>query len=110
MTTTHERTRGVVDAGEFLERLSKDSSLPRPVRFEAKRLLRHFPTGQDISRAGRLENIRQRAIDELLCNGVELPPVLSTWPICETFFSGDDDEAAAIVAYSLEDLDTKDAL
>ncbi|SDG55862.1 BPSL0761 family protein [Pseudomonas abietaniphila] len=97
MTTTHERTRGVVDAGEFLERLSKDSSLPRPVRLEAKRLLRHFPSGQDISRAGRLENIRQRAIDELLGNGVELPPVLSTWPISETFFSGDDEEAATIV-------------
>lgn len=110
MTTTHERTRGVVEAGEFLESLSKNSSLPVPVRLEAKRLLRHFPSGQDISRAGRLESIRQRAIDELLGNGVELPPVLSTWPICQTFFSGDDYESAAIVACPLEDLDTKDAL
>jgi hypothetical protein len=110
VTMTHERTRGIVDAGAFLESLSKDSSLPGPVRLEAKRLLRHFPSAQDISRAGCLENIRQRAIDELLGNGVELPPVLSTWPICETFFSGDDDEAAAIVACPSEDLDTKDAL
>jgi hypothetical protein len=109
MTTTHERTRGVVDAGEFLESLSKDSSLPGPVRLEAKRLLRHFPSAQDISRAGRLENIRQRAIDELLGDGVELPPVLSTWPICETFFSGHDDEAAASIACPSKDLDAKDA-
>lgn len=110
MTTTHERTRGVVDAGEFLERLSKDISLPGSLRLEAKRLLRHFPSAQDILRAGRLENIRQRTIDELLGNGVELPPVLSTWPICETFFSGDDDEGATIVVYPLEDLDATDAL
>lgn len=110
MTTTQERTRGVVDAGEFLESLSKDSSLPAPVRLEATRLLRHFPSTQDILRAGRLENIRQRAIDDLLGNGVELPPVLSTWPICETFFSGNDDEAAAIVVCPSEDLDAKDAL
>jgi hypothetical protein len=110
MTTTHERTRAVIEAGRFLESLSKDSSLPGPVRLEAKRLLRHFPSGQDISRAGHLENIRQRAIDELLGNGVELPAVLSTWPICETFFSGDDYEAAAIVTCPLEDLDTKEAL
>lgn len=110
MTTAHERTRGVVDAGEFLESLSKDSSLPGPMRLEAKRLLRHFPSKQDILRAGRLENIRQRAIDELLGNCVELPPVLSTWPICETFFSGDDDEAAAIVVRPSEDFDAKDGL
>ncbi|WP_324881025.1 BPSL0761 family protein [Pseudomonas bohemica] len=104
MTTTHERTRSVVEAGEFLAKLSQDSSLPDPVRCEAKRLLRHYPSVQDISRAGHLESVRQRAIDELSTGGLKLPPSLGTWPLCEPFFSDDNDRPAAVVVYSSKEL------
>ncbi len=110
MTTTHERTRSVVEAAEFLEMLSRDSSLPDSVRFEAKRLLRHYPSARDISRAGHLENIRQRTIDELFAGGLELPPVLGTWSICETFFSNDDDQTGAIGLRQSQNLDAKNGL
>ena len=50
MTTPAERTRALVQAGAFLKSLRADQSLPRPLRAEANRLLRHFPTVSDLRR------------------------------------------------------------
>ncbi|MDY0835242.1 BPSL0761 family protein [Pseudomonas sp. SED1] len=37
-----ERTRSIVQAGEFLRELSRDQTLPESVRQQAKGLLRHY--------------------------------------------------------------------
>lgn len=52
MTMVHERTRSVVQTGEFLAVLSKDKSLPDSVRRQAKQLLRQYPSTKDIWSAG----------------------------------------------------------
>lgn len=50
-----ERSRAVVQTREFLVELSRDNSLPERVRRDAKFLLRHFPTQDDVTLAGRIE-------------------------------------------------------
>lgn len=55
MTMPDERSRAVVKTGEFLLHLSRDSNLPEKVRHDAKFLLRHFPTRDDVVLAGRIE-------------------------------------------------------
>ena len=55
MTLPYERTRSVVQARDFLTELSQDESLPEEVRTEAKRLLRHYPSKDEVLRVGRLE-------------------------------------------------------
>lgn len=44
MTTPTERTRNLVQAGAFLKQIRADGSLPASMRDEAHRLLRHYPT------------------------------------------------------------------
>ncbi|MEE4675852.1 BPSL0761 family protein [Pseudomonas alliivorans] len=51
----NERTRAVIQTGEFLLELSKDSSLPERIRRDAKFLLRHYPNPFQILLAGRIE-------------------------------------------------------
>ena len=48
MTTPTERTRNLVQAGTFLKAIRSDELLPAPLRDEAHRLLRHFPTWDEI--------------------------------------------------------------
>lgn len=55
MTMPDERSRAVVQTRDFLVRLSQDSSLPEKVRHDAKFLLRHFPTRDDVILAGQIE-------------------------------------------------------
>jgi hypothetical protein len=55
MTMPDERSRAVVQTREFLVELSRDNSLPERVRRDAKFLLRHFPTQDDVTLAGRIE-------------------------------------------------------
>ncbi|MDN7144024.1 hypothetical protein KC131_25605 [Pseudomonas sp. JQ170] len=55
MTMPEERTRAVLDTRKFLLEPSRDGSLPTQVRRDAKFLLRHFPTPEDIRRAGLIE-------------------------------------------------------
>lgn len=49
MTTPDERRRTLVQAGAFLKDLRGDDSLPQPVRREAHRLLRHYPSLREIA-------------------------------------------------------------
>lgn len=55
MTRPYERTRAVVQAHEFLVEISRDTSLPEPIRNEAHRLLRHYPSKNDVLLAGKIE-------------------------------------------------------
>jgi hypothetical protein len=55
MTMPNERSRAVLQTREFLLELSRDNTLPDKVRRDAKFLLRHFPTREDIILAGRIE-------------------------------------------------------
>ncbi|WP_394697312.1 BPSL0761 family protein [Pseudoxanthomonas japonensis] len=42
-----ERTRNLIQAGAFLRDLSANQHVPREIRTEAYRLLRHFPSVSD---------------------------------------------------------------
>lgn len=48
MTMPSERTRNVLQAGAFLKQLAASRTVPKEVRKEAHRLLRHYPTVSDI--------------------------------------------------------------
>ena len=48
MTTPSERTRNVLQAGAFLRQLAASRAVPKEVRQEAYRLLRHYPTVSDV--------------------------------------------------------------
>lgn len=54
MTMPTERSRAVVQTREFLVELAQNSSLPDQVRRDAKFLLRHFPTRDDVVLADRM--------------------------------------------------------
>lgn len=55
MTMPDERTRNLLQAGAFLKELRADEALPEPIRREANRLLRHFPTLGDVRMLAMLE-------------------------------------------------------
>lgn len=55
MTMPHERTRSIICTEQFLRRLLATSELPAEIRAEAKSLLRHYPSHQQILQIGRLE-------------------------------------------------------
>ncbi|MNU69463.1 hypothetical protein D3C71_588480 [compost metagenome] len=57
MTMPVERTRAVNQTHEFLVELSQDVSLPEKVRRDAKFLLRHYPSKDDMARAARIEEL-----------------------------------------------------
>ena len=48
MTMPVERTRHLIQAGAFLRELSANMDVPKQVRAEAYRLLRHFPSVSDV--------------------------------------------------------------
>ncbi|HEY6437000.1 MAG TPA: BPSL0761 family protein [Ignavibacteriaceae bacterium] len=50
MTIPYERTRSVLSTEDFLKRLAFEvKKLPKEVREEARRLLRHYPTAFDMA-------------------------------------------------------------
>lgn len=49
MTMPSERTRSVIQAREFLIAIRSNASLPETVRNEAHRLLRHYPSVEDMN-------------------------------------------------------------
>lgn len=59
MTMPCERTRSLVQTGEFLRELSRDQTLPESVRQQAKRLLRHYPEPWVIFGIGSFEELLQ---------------------------------------------------
>jgi hypothetical protein len=55
MTMPSERTRAVIHAREFLKELCQDVSLPEPIRWKARQLLRHYPSRREMLLAGQVE-------------------------------------------------------
>ena len=63
MTMPSERTRNVLQAGAFLRQLAASQAVPKEVRQEAYRLLRHYPTVSDIEAIAEHEE-RLRALTQ----------------------------------------------
>lgn len=59
MTMPNERTRSIIQTRVFLVDLSRDRTLPEAVRTEAYRLLRHYPTANEVLLAGKVEERRE---------------------------------------------------
>ncbi|MCQ4322980.1 hypothetical protein DBO86_10770 [Pseudomonas indoloxydans] len=58
MTMPSERTRSIIQTRKFLVDLSRDKTMPEVVRTEARRLLRHYPTADEVLLAGKIEEQR----------------------------------------------------
>ncbi|WP_455231654.1 BPSL0761 family protein [Geopseudomonas aromaticivorans] len=71
MSLPHERTRSVIQTESFLVELSRNMALPEELRLEAKRLLRHYPSAEQIMRVGHMEQSLQALERDSL-----LPPSL----------------------------------
>ncbi|KAA0691790.1 hypothetical protein DT594_16250 [Halopseudomonas laoshanensis] len=56
MTLPSERSRSVKQTGEFLQELVRNPCMPEEIKREAKRLLRHYPSAEDVLRVGQLED------------------------------------------------------
>ncbi|MGY3040819.1 hypothetical protein ACVWWQ_002450 [Rhodanobacter sp. TND4EL1] len=52
MTLPYERTRAVIETREFLRLLLGNRRVPASVRSEAKSLLRHYPSANEVFQAG----------------------------------------------------------
>ena len=53
MTMPHERTRALVQTGEWLAELSRDSSVSEEMRRSARALARHYPSKSEILAHGK---------------------------------------------------------
>lgn len=87
MTTTCERNRSLVQTWEFLQELSKDADIPESRRRQAKVLLRHYPTAQDIALEGRLDKRRREELTLLADKHGPLHPALVSWLLVESIFT-----------------------
>jgi hypothetical protein len=58
----NERTRAVIQTQEFLLELSRDPLLPERIRQDAKFLLRHYPSPDQVLLAGRIEELAYAAV------------------------------------------------
>ena len=63
MTRPDERTRNLLQAGAYLKELAASQAVPKAVRQEAYRLLRHYPTVSDIEAIAEHEE-RLRALTQ----------------------------------------------
>ena len=70
MTMPSERTRAVIHTGAFLQALSQDASLPEHARRQARGLLRHYPSRQEMLLAGQ--------VAERLTEGTLFQPTFSS--------------------------------
>jgi hypothetical protein len=70
MTLPHERTRAVLSTQDFLLRLASPpragglAGIPKDVRSEARRLLRHYPLWFDLGRADAFDAEAAKRIAE----------------------------------------------
>ncbi|MBD0682683.1 BPSL0761 family protein [Pseudomonas sp. PSB11] len=62
MTMPSERTRALIQTRDFLVEIAQDSAMSESFRRQARKLLRHYPTSNEILRAGQLE---ERRVDRL---------------------------------------------
>jgi len=55
MTLAHERTRSVIQAKEFLTAITQNSDIPESLRRQAKSILRHYPSKDEMYIVGKRE-------------------------------------------------------
>ncbi len=93
MTLPYERTRAVIETREFLRLLLGNRRVPASVRSEAKWLLRHYPSSNEVFQAG---------LHELASPAHVLEPVFDTsidakpsdrWPLPRQKERNDPNEA-----------------
>lgn len=82
MSLPYERTRAVIQTRVFLERLTKDKSMPDLIRKEAKNLLRHYPSEYEVCMAGKIEetaeNLPFPLMEEIFSSRQELQQKIKT--------------------------------
>lgn len=86
MTTPYERYRSLIQTYEFLQEMSKDVDMPESARRQAKTLLRHYPTPQDMELECRLHKRCVEELDLLADKHGPLHPVLVSWQLLEPVF------------------------
>ncbi|MEY2116228.1 MULTISPECIES: BPSL0761 family protein [Rhodanobacter] len=64
MTLPYERSRAVIETRQFLKELLTNARVPASVRGEARNLLRHYPGGNEVFRAGWQELAEPRLVME----------------------------------------------
>lgn len=79
MTTPCERNRSLIQVYDFLRELSRDMDIPEPTRRQAKALLRHYPTAQDVELETQLQNRRREELALVADKHGPLHPVLVGW-------------------------------
>lgn len=57
MTIPDERTRSIIQTGDFLRELAKNHTIPESVRKQAKCLLRHYPEPWVVFAIGTFEEL-----------------------------------------------------
>lgn len=55
MTMPGERERALTQTRDFMVDLAQDATLSAPIRRQAHQLLRHYPSSNEILRAGQLD-------------------------------------------------------
>lgn len=73
MTMPCERTRALRFAGEFLNSIQQDRTMSEAFRNEARHILRHYPSNDEIRRMA-LESARSSALYSWLAPETELEP------------------------------------
>ncbi|HHM6939978.1 TPA: BPSL0761 family protein [Pseudomonas aeruginosa] len=77
----------IVQTRDFLQELARDTSLPESVRYQAKNLLRHYPTAEAVWLAGRVEERSKQELSLLADKHGPLHPVLVSWLLNDPMFS-----------------------
>lgn len=75
MTMPFERTRSVAQTHAFLMELACEPEVPERIRQNARFLLRHFPTENEVLLAGRIEEEARKqglgAFSTVFCSSTE---------------------------------------
>lgn len=79
MTMPHERTHSLIQTGEFLLELTKNTELPELIRRQAEGLLRHYPSAKDFTLQAQVESRCREELTLLADQHGSLHPVLVLW-------------------------------
>lgn len=79
MTMPHERTRSLIQTGEFLQELAKNRELPERIQRQAQALLRHYPAGKDFTLQAQVDSRCREELALLADQHGPLHPVLAIW-------------------------------
>lgn len=71
MTLPHERTRSLIQAGELLQELSKDTGLAETIRKQATAVLRHYPSKEEVVQIGKRDEMADNVFGPLLSSDIE---------------------------------------